>query len=279
MSPARLRSRRYGAAAAPFTVRTEDGILLAGTRIGSGPPLILCHGFFGWHRKPRMVAMAMALSREFTVYTFDFRGHGRSGGLCTYGDLEYLDVDAVVRLARVGTGEPVVTVGVSMGGIAVIRHAALRGGVDAVVAISTPARWDGHPSAAVRRIRRMTDTKRGRRLARLLGVRLSPTWSHPEDPEALVGRIAPTPLILVHGRDDHFFEEDEVWRLYRRAGNPKRVMLARRFGHAEDGLNPALAELLARRIHAAVGPASPEEGPSRREEGLTKRGPSSVPSP
>src|SRR5918999_3551194 len=164
MSPARLLSRRYGAAAAPITVRTEDGVLLAGTRIGSGPPLILCHGFFGWHCKPRMVAMAMALSREFTVYTFDFRGHGRSGGLCTYGDLEYLDVDAVVRLARVEVGEPVVTVGVSMGGIAVIRQAALRGGVDAVVAISTPARWDGHPSAAVRRIRRMTDTKGGRRL-------------------------------------------------------------------------------------------------------------------
>ena len=125
----------------------------------------------------------------------------------------------------------------------------------------------------------MTDTKRGRRLARLLGVRLSATWSHPDDPEAVVGRIAPIPLILVHGRDDHFFEEDEVWRLYRRAGHPKRLMLARRFGHAEDGLNPALAELLARRIHAALGRPFPQEDPSRGKAALTKRGPSGVPSP
>jgi pimeloyl-ACP methyl ester carboxylesterase len=200
--------------------------------------------------------MAGTLAREFTVYAFDFRGHGRSRGVCTYGDLEYLDVDAVVALARRQTGRPVVTVGVSMGGIAVIRHAAIRGGVDAVAAISTPARWDGHASTAVRRLRRMTDTPGGRRLARLFGVRLSETWSDPLDPEALVGRIAPTPLILVHGRDDHFFEEDEAWRLYRRAREPKRLMLARRFGHAEDGLSAGFARLLGRRIQDVLAPES-----------------------
>jgi pimeloyl-ACP methyl ester carboxylesterase len=277
MSPTRLPPRRYGATAAPFRVRTEDGIVLVGTRLGTGPALILCHGFFGGHRKPRVAAMAVALSRWFTVYAFDFRGHGRSGGQCTYGDLEFLDVDAVVKLARTEVPGPVVTVGISMGGIAVIRHAALRGGLDAVVAISTPARWDGHASAAVRRLRWMTDTRRGRRVARLFGVRLSETWSDPEDPEAVVGRIAPTPLILVHGRDDHFFEEDEVWRLYRRAGRPKRLMLARRFGHAEDGLNPALAGLLARRILEALGRRFAGKG-TERASGLTKTGPSGVPS-
>lgn len=249
MSPAWPPGRRYGSLAGRFRVRAEDGVTLVGTREGSGPALVLSHGFLGWHRKPRIAAMARALAGRFTVYSFDFRGHGLSGGLSTYGDREFLDVDAVVELARRESGGPVVTVGVSMGGIAVIRHAALRGGVDAVVAISTPARWDGHPSRAVRRLRRMTGTRGGRRLARLAGVRLSETWSDPEDPEALVGRIAPTPLILVHGRDDHFFEEDEAWRLYRRASEPKRLMLARRFGHAEDGLSPGFAELLGRRIH------------------------------
>lgn len=278
MSPARFLSRRYGAAAEAFTVGTEDGIPLTGTRLGTGPALVLCHGFFGWHRKPRIAALAEALSRWFTVYAFDFRGHGRSGGLCTYGDLEYLDVEAVARRAREEVGGPVVTMGVSMGGIAVIRQAALRGGVDAVVAISTPARWDGHASAAVRRIRRMTDTRSGRRLARLLGVRLSETWSHPEDPEAVVGRIAPTPLILVHGRDDHFFEEDEVWRLYRRAGRPKRLLLARRFGHAEDGLNPALADLLARRVLQALGRPLPSPAVDPGASGLTEGATPGVPS-
>ena len=56
-----------------------------------------------------------------------------------------------------------------------------------------------------------------------------------EEPAELVGRIAPTPLVIVHGRDDHFFDEEQAWLLYGRAGQPKRLLLARRFGHAEDG--------------------------------------------
>ena len=53
--------------------------------------------------------------------------------------------------------------------------------------------------------------------------------------------IGGVPLLLVHGRDDHFFDEEQAWLLYRRAGEPKRLMLASRFGHAEDGYTSAFA--------------------------------------
>jgi alpha-beta hydrolase superfamily lysophospholipase len=55
------------------------------------------------------------------------------------GGAEVDDVEAVVRLARKETHAKVVTVGTSMGGIAVLRHAGLIGGVDEVVAISSLA--------------------------------------------------------------------------------------------------------------------------------------------
>jgi fermentation-respiration switch protein FrsA (DUF1100 family) len=97
----------------------------------------------------------------------------------------------------------------------------------------------------------MTGTPRGRRLARLIGVRLPSTWDRPESPEDVVGKIAPVPLLLVHGRDDHFFDEEEAWRLYRAAGEPKRLLLAGRFGHAEDGFSPELAERIGRFVHEA----------------------------
>jgi alpha-beta hydrolase superfamily lysophospholipase len=244
-----LRSRGYRAAR-PFDVQTADGIKLAGSRVGrTGPSLVFCHGLLGWHRKIRLVRFVEALSRRFTVYAFDLRGHGASGGLSTYGDREILDVEAVAALARRERPEgPLATVGVSMGGVAVIRHAALKGGPDAVVAISTPARWDGHGSGAVRRMTWLGSTSSGRRLASRLGVRLAPFAPWPESPEHVVGRIAPAPLVLVHGRDDHFFDEEELWRLYRAAGEPKRVMLATRFGHAEDGLTTAFAARLGDRI-------------------------------
>ena len=73
-------------------------------------------------------------------------------------------------------------------------------------------------------------------------------WERSEEPAELVERISPTPLLLVHGRDDHYFDEEEAWLLYRRAGQPKSLLLADRFGHAEDGYTPAFA----RRVVSAL---------------------------
>ena len=216
---------------------------------GGGPvAMVFCHGFLGWHRKARLVRFQEELARMFTVYAFDLRGHGGSSGLSALGALEHLDVDAVVQKARADGFEGVVTLGASMGGIAVIRQAALLHGVDAVVSVSAPALWDGHDSVSVRRIRWLTGTRSGRRLLQTSGVRVSPRWRCAHAPADLVGRIAPTPIVIVHGRDDHFFDEEQAWLLYRRASEPKRLLLASRFGHAEDGFSPAFA----RRVAAAV---------------------------
>jgi pimeloyl-ACP methyl ester carboxylesterase len=250
---ATLLSRGYRASS-PFTVTTEDEVRLVGSRVGvRGTALVFCHGFLGWHRKQRIVRFVEGLAARFRIYAFDLRGHGRSGGVSTFGDREYLDVDAVVRAAREETQGPVVTMGGSMGGIAVLRQAAFRDGVDAVVAVSTPARWDGHRSRAVRQMRWLTGTAAGRAVARTVGVRMAGSWAWPDDPEAVVDRISPTPLIIVHGRDDHFFDVEEAWRLYRRAGEPKRLLLASRFGHAEDGFDPAFADLVADRVEQSLG--------------------------
>src|SRR5688572_29363328 len=93
--------RRYRAANRPFRLTTEDGVTLVGTRVGDrAEAVVFCHGFMGWHRKHRVVRFVERLAAEFTVYAFDFRGHGQSGGESTLGELEVHDVDAVVRLAR-----------------------------------------------------------------------------------------------------------------------------------------------------------------------------------
>ena len=184
-------------------------------------------------------------------------GTGEAAGESTIGDREVLDVEAVVARARAEGHRTVVTVGASMGGAAAVRHAALHGGVDAVVAISTPASWDGHRSSAVARMSRMTTTDRGRRIGRAFGVRIARRWGHPESPEEVAGRISPTPILVVHGRDDHYFDEEQGWRLYRAAGEPKRLLLAAPFGHAEDGYSPALAGLIATRLEEVL--AAPAE--------------------
>jgi pimeloyl-ACP methyl ester carboxylesterase len=247
------RSHAFSVPAHLFTVTTNDGVRLVGSRLGdAAPAVVLIHGLMGWHRKPSVGRLAEALAARCTVYAFDLRGHGGSGGRCTFGDREIEDIAAVVARARDEGHEPVVTVGASMGGIAAIRHAALIGGVDGLVAISTPARWEGHRGDAIRRMTWLTSTPNGRRVAGLFNLRLVDTWEAPASPEEVVDRIAPIPLVLVHGRDDHFFEEEEAWRLYRRAGEPKKLLLASRFGHAEDGFSPGFAERLLQEVAAMV---------------------------
>jgi len=249
----RLRSRGYRVPAEPFLAATEDRVRLAGHRLGNGATaLVFCHGFLGWHRKARLVPFQEQLAAHFTVYAFDFRGHGASGGKSTFGVDEAKDIATVVGLARREGHERVVTLGGSMGGIAVIRHAALVGGVDGVVSVSAPARWEGHDSEAVRRMVWLTATPAGRWLLRAGGVRIAPTWQRADDPAELVERIAPTPLLIVHGRDDHYFNEENAWLLYRRAREPKRLLLASRFGHAEDGYSHAFADRVAREVLGAL---------------------------
>ena len=258
-SPMTAISHRFTRPAEPFAVTARDGVRLVGTRLGDADPaVVFVHGFMGWHRKPRIGLFLEELARWFTVAAFDLRGHGRSGGHCTFGDAEILDVEAVVEDTRARGHARVATIGASMGGIAVIRHAALLGGVDAVVSVSVPARWEGHGSQAVRRMQWFTTSWQGRQLCRMAGVRVGTSWNDPEAPEDVIGKIGPTPVVIVHGRDDHYFDDDEAWRLYRRANQPKRLLLASRFGHAEDGFTPRFAERVARLLYETWAVEWPE---------------------
>jgi pimeloyl-ACP methyl ester carboxylesterase len=261
-------SHRWSTPSSLLSVTTSDGLRISGSVIGDPSPerpaIVLCHGLLGWHRKPRIARFGEALTPWATVFLPDLRGHGRSEGICSYGVDEIEDVEAVVHRVRERGHALVATVGVSMGAIAVVRHAALIGGVDAVVAISTLARWGPHddsPERVVswRRMRRFTDTGRGRRVLAGIGTRLPERWDRGEAPEEVVAKLAPTPLLIVHGRDDHLFGPDEAIRLFEAAGEPKRLLLADRFGHAEDGLGSRLARRVAREL--VTGWGLPWHGP------------------
>ena len=68
----------------------------------------------------------------------------------------------------------------------------------------------------------------------------------------MIGKVAPTPVVIVHGNDDHLFAPDHARRLYAAAGEPKRLLLGDGFGHAEDGLTPAFGRRLAHVIHETL---------------------------
>ncbi|MFF7371830.1 alpha/beta hydrolase family protein [Streptomyces tricolor] len=204
---------------------------------------VIAHGFTGDVDRPHLRRVADVLGGYGAVVTFSFRGHGRSGGRSTVGDKEVLDLAAAVEWAR-GLGHPrVATVGFSMGGSVVLRHAALYGGTDAVVSVSAPARWYYRGTAPMRRLHWLVTRPEGRLVGRYgLRTRIHHRdWDPvPLSPVQSVPRIAPTPLLIVHGDRDGYFPLDHPRMLAEAAGDHGELWVEPGMGHAEHAADDAL---------------------------------------
>lgn len=212
---------------------------------------MVAHGFTGHVDRPHVRRVARVLARYGAVVTFSFRGHGASGGRSTVGDREVLDLAAAVGWARELGHTRVATVGFSMGGSVVLRHAALEepegGRVDAVVSVSAPARWFYRGTAPMRRLHWLVTRPSGRLVGRYgLRTRIHHRqWDPvPLSPVEAVPRIAPTPLLIVHGDQDGYFPVDHPRMLAAAAGEGGELWLEAGMGHAEN----AAPDGLLRRI-------------------------------
>ena len=209
------------------------------------PVFVIAHGFTGDVNRPHVRRVARALARHGAVVTFSFRGHGASGGRSTVGDREVLDLAAAVDWAR-GLGHTrVVTVGFSMGGSVVLRHAALHREQElaAVVSVSAPARWYYRGTAPMRRLHWLVTRPAGRLVGRY-GFRTRihhRDWDPvPLSPVEAVPRIAPTPLLIVHGDRDGYFPLDHPHMLASAAGDHGDLWIEPGMGHAENAADDTL---------------------------------------
>ncbi len=226
---------------------------------------MLAHGFTNSTRTPHVRRIAEALSLDHSVLVYDGRGHGRSGGWSTLGDLEPLDVDTVVGAARQLGYRRVVTVGWSLGASNVLRHAGLRGehvgghrlhhAPDAVIAVSALSRWYYRDTVPMRRVHFAIEKRTGRAIARtFLGTRIWHThWDPvPLTPAECVPRIAPLPLLLVHGDQDAYFPLEHPEALVAASGGHAQLWLEPGMGHAEKATGPDLLRRLSAHVDALV---------------------------
>jgi pimeloyl-ACP methyl ester carboxylesterase len=239
------------------TLLTSDGVRIAAEhRPAAGPgagggeewAVVVAHGFTGALERPAVRRAADVFTRFGGVVTFSFRGHGTSGGRSTVGDLEVFDLDAAIRWARALGYRRVATVGFSMGGSVVLRHAGgevdLEQGIDAVVSVSSPARWYYRGTPPMRRVHWAVTRPAGRLVSRFgFGTRIHPTeWDPvPRSPVESVPLIAPTPLLIVHGDQDPYFPLDHPHSLAAAAGEGgAELWIEPGFGHAENAADDAL---------------------------------------
>lgn len=249
-----------------FHCYTADGVRLAGSYLpgpenaleagtGAGPAFVIGHGFTHGTEKPATVAVLKAFAEHGAVSAADFRGHGRSAGRSSAGRDETLDLDAVLRWTRARGHSPITVVGFSMGAAVALRHAAIGADPgDAVVSVSSPARWYVRESPPMRRLQYLLESPLRRIIGRAVGVRLGAPWLDlPASPVEAVGAIS-RPVLLVHGTNDAYFTPAHAMALHRACG--AEMWIKAGMGHGETATTPDLVARIAAWSSAALIPGA-----------------------
>lgn len=128
---------------------------------------------------------------------------------------------------------------------------------DAVVSVSAPARWYYRGTAPMRRLHWIVERRTGRAVSRLaLKTRIHHRrWNPvPLSPTAAVPRIAPAPLLIVHGTRDGYFPLDHPEALAAAAApGTAELWLEEDFAHAENAASEDLLERIAAWAAEAAG--------------------------
>ena len=240
------------------TLVTDDGVPIDTVHLPqeSDLAIVLAHGFTQSWQRPAVWRIATRLNRIAGVVSFDFRGHGRSGGLSTLGDEEIKDLGVAVAYARELGYERVAALGFSMGASIVVRYAGLVGGLEAAVSVSGPGHWYYRGTERMRRVHFLAEHRVGRLAARMLTkTRISSgQWDPtPVPPDEAAAQISPIPFLIVHGDSDPYFPVYHAQQLYDAAREPKELWLVPEFGHAESSCRPALVDRIGGWLATAAG--------------------------
>ncbi len=228
---------------------SADGLRLAGWYgEGSGgrgtATIVVCHGWAA--DKGEMLGLTGALrAAGFDVLLFDLHGWGESArGPVTFGDRETGDILGAVRYLkeqRPAKAQRIGLIGFSMGAAAAIRATAQSSDIDAVVADASYARLDVQVG---RFFQRFTGPLWPVAYvpARWFGEQLTGTALGSISPLHVIGRIAPRPVLIIHGTRDRVIDVQDARQLYAAAGLPKTLWLVEGAGHGETRrLAPAAA--------------------------------------
>lgn len=228
------------------TLSSSTGITIVGTFFPgySRATIVVSHGY--GNNQNEVLPLAAFLQRAgFSVFTYDMRSRGGSGGdAITMGALEQYDlvsvVDYLVTRPDVDP-EQIGALGISLGGAVSIMAASRDLRIKAVVddcgfsdiASATDTAFEhfiGLPAFPFSPIAvTISEWRIGQSVSR----------SRPVD---VVGQIAPRPLLIIHGLADREVSPDHSVRLFAAAAEPKELWLIEGAGHGLSKWELAPAE-------------------------------------
>jgi fermentation-respiration switch protein FrsA (DUF1100 family) len=236
---AELSERETGRSVERVTFEASDGVPLVGWFVpghDDGATIVVSHGS-GTNGATAYPLVAFLNRAGYNVFVFDHRAHGQSGGAATtIGPLEVGDMRGAVAYVRSRPDvdpERIGAMGCSMGSAVSIGAAAEDPALQAVVAESVYADmgelWMRFGYVGIR------------------GTSLHWSWGLPLrwmtrlwtgypvatfKPEALIGRISPRSVLIIHGENDNAAcTVADARRLYRAARDPKELWIVPGAGH------------------------------------------------
>jgi uncharacterized protein len=245
--PTRIAWTPYRAPHERFTVQTSDGVTLRGVHFKHGHDTLClyCHGFLSHKNLKAVPGFVELLAERFDAASFDFRGHGESGGVCTFTEREVLDIDAVVDYMRAQGYKRIILIGSSMGGATVIRYGALYDKVEGIITVGAFADFKRfHYPATQFSFDLVFNHPIGAHYTRFLrGTRLGSFQPNLPQPLDLIDQIE-EPTLFIHGEWDLLVHPNEARLLHERAQPPKQIVVVPRSGHDMPLLNAKTRDLI-----------------------------------
>jgi len=178
-------------------------------------------------------AVLWLVKAGYLVFTFDYRGYGKSDST---PDIPGVNRDGVAALEKAfhtpeGEGGGVVVLGQSLGGAIATYAVANSPRIGEVKALIIDSAFAGY--------RRIVRDKLAAGIV-TLPLAWPASWTVEDDysPERWIGSVAPVPVVVIHGTKDPVVPISHGERLYRLAGQPKGFWKVEGGGHATALLLP-----------------------------------------
>ena len=218
-----------------FKLKTKDKVDIAVNHYENGyeEVVIVAPGWFMTKDSKAFKRISEMFASFYDVLTFDFRGHGKSGGFFTFTAKELMDMDTVVRYSRKMKYKKIYLAGFSLGAAVAIIYAAKSISVDKVIAVSAPVSFNKIENQMWKKEAWFETIFRKFEPGRFISIRPYPIPLKKIKPIDIIKKIK-VPTLFVAGEKDPTVHSWHTEKLYETATCPKKYKLFENGCHAED---------------------------------------------
>lgn len=216
-----------------ITLTTKDKIDIAINHYQNGRDevVIVAPGWCMTKDSEAFVGISEMFANHFDVISFDFRGHGKSGGMYTFTAIELIDMDAVVRFARKNY-KKIYLAGFSLGAAMSLIYASKSRFINKVIAVSAPSDFSKIENEMWKK-EAWGETFKKFEIDRFASIRPYPMPLDKIKPIDIVNKIK-VPTLFIAGEKDPTVHPWHTKELFEKAICPKKYREYPNGCHAED---------------------------------------------